>query len=124
MEAARANSRRQAKVAEELAGMRDLPPTRLCEYDELDCRVSSHSTIRVKQVTYSVPARFIGRRLRVRVSEQLVVVYHGAELVAELPRARDRQAVIDYRHIIQALLRKPGAFARYRHREELFPDAT
>ena len=120
----RANSRRQAKVAEELAVMRDLPPTRLCEYDELDCRVSSHSTIRVKQVTYSVPARFIGRRLRVRVSEQQVVVYHGAELVAELPRSRDRQAVIDYRHIIQALLRKPGAFARYRHREELFPDAT
>ena len=86
--------------------------------------MSSHSTIRVKQVTYSVPARFIGRRLRVRVSEQQVVVYHGAELVAELPRSRDRQAVIDYRHIIQALLRKPGAFARYRHREELFPDAT
>lgn len=120
----RANQGRRAKVAEELAVMKELPPTRLCEYDELDCRVSSHSTIRVKQVTYSVPARFIGRRLRVRVSEQQVVVYHGAELVAELPRSRDRQAVIDYRHIIQALLRKPGAFARYRHREELFPDAT
>ncbi len=97
---------------------------RFCEYDEVDCRVSSHSTIRVKQVTYSVPARFIGRRVRVRVSEQQVVVYHGAEPVAALPRSRDRQAVIDYRHIIQALLRKPGAFARYRHREELFPDAT
>jgi hypothetical protein len=120
----RANQGRRAKVAEELAVMKELPPTRLCEYDEVDCRVSSHSTIRVKQVTYSVPARFIGRRLRVRVSEQQVVVYHGAELVAELPRSRDRQAVIDYRHIIQALLRKPGAFARYRHREELFPDAT
>lgn len=119
-----ANGRRREKVAEELAVMKELPPTRLCEYDEVDCRVSSHSTIRVKQVTYSVPARFIGRRLRVRVSEQQVAVYHGAELVAELPRSRDRQAVIDYRHIIQALLRKPGAFARYRHREELFPDAT
>lgn len=120
----RANQGRRAKVAEELAVMKELPPTRLCEYDEVDCRVSSHSTIRVKQVTYSVPARFIGRRLRVRVSEQQVVVYHGPEQVAELPRSRDRQAVIDYRHIIQALLRKPGAFARYRHREELFPDAT
>ena len=120
----RANQGRQAKVAEELAVLQELPPTRLCEYDEVDCRVSSHSTIRVKQVTYSVPARFIGRRLRVRVSEQRVDVYHGPEQVAALPRSRDRQAVIDYRHIIQALLRKPGAFARYRHREELFPDAT
>ena len=104
--------------------MKELPPTRLCEYDEVDCRVSSHSTIRVKQVTYSVPARFIGRRLRARVSEQRVDVNHGAELVMELLRSRDRRAVIDYRHVIQALLRKPGAFARYRHREELFPDAT
>jgi hypothetical protein len=120
----RANGGRQAKVAEELAVMRELPPTRLCEHDEVDCRVSSHSTIRVKQVTYSVPARFIGRRLRARVTEQRVDVYHGAEPVAELVRSKGRQAVIDYRHIIQALLRKPGAFARYRHREELFPDAT
>jgi hypothetical protein len=39
-------------------------------------------------------------------------------------RAKGRRAVIDYRHVIQALLRKPGAFARYRHREEMFPDAT
>ncbi len=35
-----------------------------------------------------------------------------------------RQAVIDYRHVIQALLRKPGAFARYHYREELFPSST
>ena len=120
----RANRGRVEKVAEELALMRELPPTRLCEYDEVDCRVSSHSTIRVKQVTYSVPAKFIGLRLRARVSEQAVAVYHGADCIAELPRSRDRRAVIDYRHIIQALLRKPGAFARYRHREELFPEVT
>lgn len=120
----RANGRRQEKVAEELAVMRELPPTRLSEYDEVDCRVSSHSTIRVKRVTYSVPARFIGRRLRARVTEQRVDVYHGTEPVAELMRSKGRRAVIDYRHVIQGLLRKPGAFARYRHREELFPDAT
>lgn len=119
-----ANGRRREKVAEELLVMRELPPTRLSDYDEVDCRVTSHSTIRVKQVTYSVPARFIGRRLRARVTEQRVDVYHGPEPVAELTRSTGRRAVIDYRHVIQALLRKPGAFARYRHREELFPDAT
>ena len=119
-----ANGRRRDKLAEELAVMQALPPTRLSDYDEVDCRVSSHSTIRVQRVTYSVPARFIGRRLRARVSEQQVAVYHGAEPVAEMVRAKGRRAVIDYRHIIQALLRKPGAFARYRHREELFPNAT
>ena len=119
-----ANGQRTAKVAQELAVMQELPPTRLCEYDEVECRVCSHSTIRVRRVAYSVPARFIGRRLRARVYEQHLEVYHGAEQIAQMPRPTGRQAVIDYRHVIQALLRKPGAFARYHYREELFPNST
>ncbi len=119
-----ANALRAAKVAEELAVMGELPPTRLCEYDEVECQVSSHSTIRVRRVAYSVPARFIGRRLRARVYEQHLEVYHGAEPIAQLPRPPGRRAVIDYRHVIEALLRKPGAFARYLYREELFPSST
>jgi transposase len=119
-----ANGPRRTKVAEELAVMRELPPTRLCEYDEVECRVCSHSTIRVKRVAYSVPARFIGRRLRARVYEQHLEVYHGTEPIAQITRVPGRQAVIDYRHVIQALLRKPGAFARYHYREELFPSST
>jgi hypothetical protein len=118
---AKANGQRTTKVAEELAVMRELPPTRLCQYDEVECQVCSHSTIRVKRVAYSVPARFIGRRLRARVYEQPLEVYHGAERIAQITRAPGRQAVIDYRPVIQALLRKPGAFARYHYREELFP---
>ena len=120
----KANGPRTAKVAEELAVMRELPPTRLCEYDEVECRVCSHSTIRVKRVAYSVPARFISRRLRARVYEQHLEVYHGTEQIAQIARVPGRQAVIDYRHVIQALLRKPGAFARYHYREELFPSST
>jgi hypothetical protein len=71
-----------------------------------------------------VPARFIGRRLRARVYEQHLEVYHGTERIAQITRVPGRQAVIDYRHVIQALLRKPGAFARYHYREELFPSST
>ena len=119
-----ANGPRSAKVGEELAVMRELPPTRLCEYDEVECRVCSHSTIRVRRVTYSVPARFISRRLRARVYEQHLEVYHGTEQIAHITRVPGRQAVIDYRHVIQALLRKPGAFARYHYLEELFPSST
>ena len=47
--------------------LRLLPAPRLSEYDELSCRVSQHSTIRVKKVTYSVPARLIGQQVRVEV---------------------------------------------------------
>jgi transposase len=121
----KANDTRRTRLAEEFKAMRPLPPTRLSEYDELSCLVSQHSTIRVKKVTYSVPARLIGQQVRVEVYEGQLKIFHGRELLLSLPRAvGDRGAVIDYRHIIAHLLRKPGAFAHYVHREELFPDSS
>lgn len=121
----KSNHPRRARLAEEYQVMRPLPPTRLSDYDELSCLVSQHSTIRVKKVVYSVPARLIGQQLRVEVYEMELKIFHGRELLLSLPRAcGDRGARIDYRHIIEHLLRKPGAFAHYVHREELFPDSA
>jgi transposase InsO family protein len=120
----RANRLRTAKVAEELAAMRELPPTRLGDFDETQCRVSSQSTIRVKGAAYSVPARLVGESVRVRIYEGWVEVSHGGRTLERMTRRAAGQTAIDYRHVIQALLRKPGAFARYRHREELFPHPT
>src|SRR5690606_17630058 len=54
----------------------------------------------------------------------VVEVWHGGQLVETMPRLRGREHRIDYRHIIGSLVRKPGAFARYRYREELFPSLT
>ena len=105
--------------------MRPLPAIRLSEYDELQCPVSHHSTIRVKKVVYSVPARLIGHEVKVEVYEGHLKIYHGRVLLLTLKRAMgERRAVIDYRHVIEHLLRKPGAFTHYVHREELFPDST
>src|SRR5690606_27841700 len=59
-----------------------------------------------------------------RVYEQRVELYRGHERVLEVPRSVGRKPRIDYRHVIDSLLRKPGAFARYRYREELFPSLT
>jgi hypothetical protein len=121
----RANAARTEKVAHELKEMKDLPPTRLSEYDEVCCRVQSNSMIRVKKVGYSVPARLIGSQVKVEIYEATLKIYTGRELLMTLPRVRgDRGAVIDYRHVIDHLLRKPGAFANYRYREELFPSLT
>ena len=120
-----ANDRRTVRLAEELAVMKLLPPTRLSDYDEVYCRVNSGSTIRVKKVGYSVPARLIGHEVKVEVHEQELKVYSGRELLLTIPRHRGNQGmVLDYRHVIDHLLRKPGAFERYRYREELFPTPT
>ena len=102
--------------------MKPLPPTRLSEYDEVYCRVSSASAIRVKKVGYSVPARLIGQEVKVEVYETQLKLYSGRELLLSLPRRHgDRGLVLDYRHVIDHLLRKPGAFECYRYREQLFP---
>jgi hypothetical protein len=119
-----ANQGRQARLQEELSVMQALPATRLSEYEELYCRVSSASTIRVKKVGYSVPARLIGAEVKVEVYESQLKLYSGRELLLSLKRrGGDRGVVLDYRHIIDHLLRKPGAFEGYRYREELFPSS-
>jgi transposase len=121
----RGNQGRREQLAAELALMKPLPPTRLSEYDELTCTVGSASTIRVKKVGYSVPARLIGQQLKVEVYERELRLYSGRERLLVLPRhCGDRGVVLDYRHVIDHLLRKPGAFERYRYREQLFPSRS
>jgi hypothetical protein len=118
----KANKPRLQRLAEDLAAMAPLPPSALSEYQEVDARVGKHSTIRVKKITYSVPSRLIGQRLRVQVHESVLKLYLGRQPILELPRARgDRGAVINFRDMVGPLLRKPGAFLNYQHREQLYP---
>ena len=120
-----ANAKRQKRLAEELACMPPLPAGRLAEYREYEPVVSSHSLIRVRKHTYSVPSRLIGHTLRVELHEAELKVYLARDFLFALPRLRgDRGALVDFRHVIGALLRKPGAFVHYRHREALYPGAV
>jgi len=117
-----ANELRQKKVAEELSVMKEVNVSRLLEYVEERPTVSSWSTIRVKKNSYSVPSRLRGEQVRVRIYEtRLEVRYAGKlELVVDRLLGRNKHR-IDYRHIIWSLVQKPGAFPRYKYREELFP---
>jgi hypothetical protein len=70
---------------------------------------------------YSVPSRLIGEFVRIRIYDEKVEIYHNTKKQFEYKRILGRQAYIDYRHMIWSLVKKPGAFARYRYREEMFP---
>ncbi len=119
---ARRNRGRHKRFNEELVSMRKVDVRRLAEFVEIDVRVTSWSTIRVKHCAYSVPSRLIGERVRVRIYERNLAVYYGGHFQFELERLKGRsQHRINYRHVIWSLVQKPGAFARYRYREELFP---
>ena len=52
----------------------------------------------------------------------MLEVYHATTHLLSMPRLLGTgQHRIDYRHVIWSLVRKPGAFAHYRYRDELFP---
>ena len=118
----KANANRGRRVAEDLAAMRELDAAKLPEYVEEDVRVSEWSTVRVKHCAYSVPSRLIGEWVRVRIFEDRLEVRFADELQLACERLRGRGLHrIDYRHVIWSLVRKPGGFARYVYREEMFP---
>ena len=117
-----ANRLRATRVTGELAAMRETLVADLPDYRETMVTVGNNSTIRLRKQVYSVPSRLIGVKLLARIYENRIVLLDGAAEVAQLPLGKsDRGAVIDFRHLIGHLLRKPGAFANYRWREELFP---
>jgi len=67
----------------------------------------------------------IGVRVIVRVRAETLEVYQGTTHLLTIPRLLgERQHRIDYRHISASLVRKPGAFAQYRFRDDLFPTLT
>ena len=83
------------------------------------------STIRVAHRTYSVPAKLMGHTVEARVHPNVVEVRYRDHVVQTMPRLRgEDEHRIDYRHVIGWLVRKPGAFARYRYREDLYPSVT
>ena len=67
-------------------------------------------------------SRLIGEDVEVRVHAEELQVWYAQRQVDTLPRLRGSgKHRIQYRHIIDWLVRKPGAFEHYRYREELFP---
>ena len=121
----KANGLRKVRLKEEMDAMRDHLAAELPDYKETMVTVGSNSTIRVCKLAYSVPSKLIGSRLKARIYETRVELLEGREVLAEMPRqGGDRGAIIDFRHVIGWLVRKPGAFAQYKWREQMFPSWT
>lgn len=116
------NSGRRQKLAEELEVLRPLPDRRYEGAKRIRVRVNTGSLIAVERNNYSVHSRLIGEIVEARVYSGHVEVWYGGQKVEQMPRLPGRSHYrIDYRHIVGWLVRKPGAFANYRYREQLFP---
>jgi hypothetical protein len=119
------NAGRRQRVEEELAVLRSLPARRLEACQRRRCRVDQGSQIHVERNSYTVPSRLIGEHVEARLYAEQVEVWYAQQLIERLPRLRGRDKHrVNYRHIIDWLVRKPGAFAQYRYRQELFPSSV
>ena len=119
------NTEHAATIEAESVVLQPLPSCRLPVYTVFTSTVRTWSTIRIAKRWYSVPSRLIGHEVEVRQYPDHLEVFYQGKRTLELPRLRGARHVrVDYRHVIWSLVRKPGAFARYKFREELFPSLT
>jgi hypothetical protein len=122
----RHNAKCGARIDIERATLRELPGRRTVDFEEAIVTVTSSSGFVLRKVFYSTPSRLIGHRLRVRLHDDRLDVYLGATLQMTMPRGRARpngahDHVVDYRHLIHSLRRKPMALMGLAYRDKLFP---
>jgi len=116
------NSGRRERFTEELERLRRLPDIRLNDYKKIFLKVGPGSTLNISHNVYSVHSRLIGERVEVRVYSERIEIWYAQRRVDQFERLRgEKRHHIQYRHIIDWLVRKPGAFENYRYRDDLFP---
>ena len=116
------NSGRSKRLMEEVQSLRRLPLARMEDFRRLKCRVSQAAMVRVLHNSYSVHSRLVKEQVDVRIYADYLEVWYAQRVVETLPRLRgENKHRVDYRHIIDQLVRKPGAFENYRYKDELFP---
>ena len=119
------NNRRSKELELDLEHIRALPERHWNDPQIINVRVSPSSIISIKGVSYSVPSRLISYHLRAHIYSQYIDLYYANKKIETIMRITDSAGEsknnIDYRHIIDGLVRKPGAFANYKYRDFLFP---
>jgi hypothetical protein len=122
----RRNRRLAARIDAERRALRPLPDQRTGDYQETIVTVTSSGGFALRKVFYTVPSQLIGHRLRVRLYDDRLELFIGATPLMTLPRGRaepsgKRGHVVNYRHVIHSLRRKPGALLNLAYRNQLFP---
>jgi transposase len=118
----RLNSGRQERFKEELKVLRPLPARRLEDFRRIPCRVGKSGLLRILHNSYSVHSRLRDQQVIARVYADHIEVWYAQRKVEQFERLRGENGYrVDYRHIIDQLIRKPGAFANCRYKACLFP---
>lgn len=116
---------RKERLLEELKVLRALPQMRLEDFKKVMVKVRPSSTITIRSNVYSVHSRLIGEKVEARLYSEVIEVWYANRVIESFSRlSGEKQHHIDYRHIIDWLVRKPGAFENYRYLDDLFPSTV
>ncbi len=119
------NKRNGKKIVVEIPALQPLPNFKSADFRVYSAKVSTSSTIKVTTSLYSVPSKLIGANVQIHQYHDHLDCYHGSQFIMRKDRVigqgkKRRAKNIDYRHVIDSLIRKPGAFYNYQHRDALF----
>jgi transposase len=103
-----ADATRTTAWTREAAALRRLPPTPLDPSEVRPIRLRHHASYLVAGAHYSVPSRWCGHDVEVRVGPETVTFARGTE-VATHPRQPFGGRSTDYRHLLTPLAHKPQA---------------
>jgi hypothetical protein len=123
----RRNAHSRKRIEVERAELKPLPERRTTDYEETIVHVTSAGGFTLRRVFYTVPSRLVGHRLRARIYDDRLECFLGGTPLLTLRRGRPPQTsgkhghVVDYRHVIHALRRKPMALLNLVYRDQLFP---
>jgi hypothetical protein len=122
----RKNARNAKRIDAERASLQDLPDSRTCDYEQTLVYVTSSGGFTLRKVFYTMPSRLVGHRLRVRLYDDRLDLYLGGTCAITVVRGRagtngKHGHVVDYRHVIHMLRRKPMALLGLVYRDALFP---
>lgn len=122
---AKINQRCRTRFEQERPLLQTLPKRRTQDYAEHRVLITSSSSFDLKRVIYTVPSTFIGQRLYIQLYDERLELFNGHEKVLVLPRVyaatKQRGRCVDYRHVIDSLVKKPGAFRYSQLRDDLLP---
>ena len=122
----RANAHRTKGIEAERAVLLDLPVSRTEDCDKTSVNITSSSGFVLRRVFYTVPSRLIGHRLGVHIYDDRLELFLSSTRILTLPRGRAGATgpnvhVVNYRHVIHSLKKKPMALLNLVYRDTLFP---
>ena len=122
----RRNAHNRTRIELERPTLAPLPKRRTADYEEKIVIVTSSGGFILRRVFYTAPSRLIGHRLRVHLYDDRLECFLGVTPMMTLRRGRPASEskgghVVDYRHVIHALRKKPMALNNLVYRDQLFP---